>query len=293
VRAIVRSSPGAVEELDVECVRADVTDPASLEGVFDGVDVVYHLAAIISLLGDQQGRVQGTNVYGTRNVARAALASGVRRFVHFSSVHAFDLTDRGLPIDESSPRPPRSAPNYDRSKAAGEAAVRAVAAEGLDVVVVHPSGVIGPNDFGPSPMGEVVEQLGEGKMPMLIEGGFDWVDVRDVVEGALAAEERGRTGESYILSGAWASIREIAELARECTGSRVPPVAPMWLVQLGAPLMDFIGRLGLPTFYTSEMLHPLVSARQIDHSRAREELDYSPRPLRETLRDIYSGEPSP
>lgn len=142
VRAVdLRRGPG-LGGLDVDFVAADVADPAGLRAALAGADVVYHLAARISIAGDPDGAVWRTNVAGARIAAEAALAAGARRFVHCSSLHAFDVAAcRGRPVDESAPRATAAhLPVYDRSKAAGEAEVRRLADRGLDAVVVHPSG---------------------------------------------------------------------------------------------------------------------------------------------------------
>src|SRR5690606_7878039 len=151
------------------------------------------------------------NVRGPRSVARAALAEGVRRMVHVGSIHAFDARPLDAPLDESRRRAiGRRYPAYDRSKAAGEAEVRRAVAEGLDAVVVHPSSVIGPWDFHGSRMGRFFLDLFRRRLPVLVDGGFDWVDVRDVAESLVAAAERGRRGESYLLGGCYASVRSLA-----------------------------------------------------------------------------------
>ena len=130
----------------------------------------------------------------TPEYPQAALDAGVRRYVHFSSVHAFAHDPYDQPLDERRARPGPSHPAYDRSKAEGEARVQAVVAQGLEAVIVNPTGIIGPADPRPSRMGQVFLDLARRKMPALLDGGFDWVDVRDVVAGAIGALEHGRAG---------------------------------------------------------------------------------------------------
>lgn len=222
VRAVdVRRGPG-LDGLDVEFVAADILDAASMRPALAGADVVYHLAARISIAGDPDGGVWRANVDGVRNTAQAALAAGVSRFVHCSSLHAYDLSGGG-PTDESRVRSVGAGPPvYDRSKWAGEVALRRVAARGLEFVVVNPSGIVGPVDFAPSRMGRTLLGAFRGRLPAVIPGGFDWVDVRDVAGGLVAAGERGRPGANYLLGGTRASVLELARLAAETAGSRPP-----------------------------------------------------------------------
>ncbi|MCJ7725370.1 MAG: NAD-dependent epimerase/dehydratase family protein, partial [Acidimicrobiia bacterium] len=156
VRVVAHRNVEAFEGAEVEVMRGDVLDRAGLESAFAGADVVYHLAAIISITGDPTGIVHRVNVEGAANAAEAARAVGVGRFVHCSSIHAFDLSIKAAVIDESSPRVPAGSAGhaaYDRSKADGERRVREVIAAGLDGVIVHPTSVIGPHDMEPSRMG--------------------------------------------------------------------------------------------------------------------------------------------
>ena len=149
VRAVDLREGPALAGLDVTFARADVLDVDSLRPAFDGVEVVFHLAAKISIAGDPDGSVRAINVDGVRNAASAALDAGVRRFVHVSSIHAFDCDQPGV-IDETSARALRpELPAYDRSKAAGEQALRTVIDRGLDAVIANLTGVIGPYDFTP------------------------------------------------------------------------------------------------------------------------------------------------
>ena len=291
VRAVVRDRErglGGIRGLDVECVVADVRDEGSLARAFEGAEVLFHLAAVISISGDRGGLVTDTNVRGVRNVATAARAAGVRRMVHTSSIHAFQIADRAHPIDETSPRAARPASGaYDLSKLAGEGELRNVIAEGLDAVIVNPTGIVGPNDFGPSRMGKVLLQLARRTLPSLIAGGFDFVDVRDVVAGLLAARDRGRTGENYILGGHWHSFTELAAMVTEVTGAAPPALTtPTWLVRVGLPFVAAWGAIvRQEPLYTGESLAAAAASRQIVHRKASDELGHAPRPLLDTVRD--------
>lgn len=273
-----------------EYQRGDVRDRASLDSAFEGAEAVIHLAAKISIVGDRDGSVWETNVTGARNVAEAALAANVKRLVHTSSCHAFNINDGAELVDETAGRPGPRYPAYDRSKAAGEAEVRKVIERGLDAVVVNPSGIIGPNDPEPSRMGRTLLNIASGRLPGLIDGGFDWVDVRDVCEGVLLALERGRTGENYLLSGHWLSVSDIAGLVEEFSGRKRPWfTSPMWLARMTAPIVHGLADLtGGEPLYTPEALHAL-RASPLCNGKAVGELGFSVRPTRDSVRDALAS----
>lgn len=290
VRAVMHPDEPLLERLQVEQVRGDVRDPASLRRAFGGAEVLYHLAAVISIDGDRSGLVRATNVEGVRNVAEAARACGVRRMVHCSSVHAFFQEPLDEPLDETRPQVSASSyPAYDRSKAAGEIELRKVIATGLDAVIVNPTGIIGPYDHGPSRMGRFFLALCARRLAALLDSGFDWVDVRDVVAGAIAAETRGRTGENYLVSGQWHSLRELAALAEQITGVAPPTfTCPMRVGRLVAPVSTLYAHLaGREPLFTAESLHALCGNRTVLHDKAARELGYAPRPTFDTVRDVY------
>lgn len=292
VRALTHSSrAAALDGLEVERVACDLTDPGSLGDAFAGSDRVFHLAARISIAPGDEHLVRAVNVDGTRNVVAACLAAKVPRLVHFSSIHALSSTPVDQPIDETrAPAEGPRLPPYDRSKAAAEREVQAGVARGLDAVIVNPTAILGPYDFGPSPMGRVLLDLYHRRLPALVDGGFDWVDVRDVVAGALAAAERGRSGERYLLSGARKSVRELAALVEELTGVRAPRfVSPMWLARVGAPFATAAARMvGKAPLFTSHSLHALRNHVDVRHDKAARELGYTARPLRQTLQDTFA-----
>ncbi len=290
VRAADLDRGPALEGVDVEFVEIDVLDPASLRSAFADQDVVFHLAAIISIVGDPTGMVWRVNVHGPRNAAAVALESGVGRFVHCSSVHSFDLARCGPSLDETGPPTTHpDSPVYDRSKRAGEDQIRDVIAEGLDAVIVNPTGIIGPFDLGPSRMGETILQFMRRKIPVGVTGQFDFVDVRDVVAGMIAAQERGRVGENYLLSGSRISIRELGLLVERYSGAPVPPLSiPLRLVQPLAPLVMQIERKAKMPIFTPDALHTLEHSPVVSHFRAATELGYASRPIHRTIRDTVT-----
>jgi dihydroflavonol-4-reductase len=280
----------ALAGLDVEVAHGDVRDLDSLRTAFRGAEIVYHLAAMISLDGDRHGHVRRVNVDGARNAATAALTMGVRRHVHVSSVHAFDHHPVDEPLDETRRRPGPQHPTYDRTKAAGEAAVREVIARGLDAVIVNPSGVIGPRDFAPSRMGQMLLHLARRRMPAVSHGGFDWVDVRDVSRSILAAAERGRTGENYLLTGRYRSVAEFVRIVEAVTGVRSPRLrVPRVIESLAATVFTLWSRaLGTRPHFTQEAIHALHGSRNIVGARAASELGHRARPTEHTIRDTYA-----
>jgi dihydroflavonol-4-reductase len=291
VRAVIRNDTRAIAGLPLETVEADVLDPMSLEHAFNGADVVYHLAAQISIAGDRDGSVQAVNGTGARNVVQAAKKCRVRRLVHFSSIHAFCQHPHDQPLCEERPHVGGTrCLAYDHSKALGESAVREACGQGLDAVIVNPTSIIGPHDYKPSPMGEALLMFFNRKMPALVNGGFDWVDVRDVVRGAMQAEKLGRTGERYLLSGHWLSFSELAGIIEKVCGIKRPHlIIPLWLAAYGAPFGELYARLlkHRPLF-TRESIQILKdSNRFISHAKATVEFGYQPRPVSETIADTF------
>jgi nucleoside-diphosphate-sugar epimerase len=290
VRALIHRNENALQGLDIERVRGDVLEPASLRAAFDGAEIVFHLASVISICGDRDGVVATTNVRGAANVAEAARECRVRRLVHTSSVHAFMQEPLAEPLDERRRKvdTPRY-PAYDRSKAAGEAEVRKVIAQGLDAVIVNPTGVIGPYDYAPSRMGRMFLNFYRRQVAALVPGGFNWVDVRDLVTSIIAASERGRTGENYLLPGHWQSVAALASITEKITGVPSPRfTCPMGLARLGARVMDVYGWVtGGEPLFTAESLHALRANRRVIGDKAARELGHQARPTQETVRAVY------
>jgi dihydroflavonol-4-reductase len=277
-----------LKNLDVEQMVGDVLDPASLEPAMRGVETVYHLAGIISIMPGKNPFVWRVNVEGTRNVLEAARHASIRRLIYTSSIHAIARAPHGVTMDESlgfDQNNPYG--EYDRSKAAASLEVQKAAAGGLDAVIVCPTGVIGPYDFRGSEMGEVIRSASEARTMLYVEGAYDFVDVRDVAEGLIAARERGRRGESYILSGHKLSVRYMLETVREVTGKAFASVKiPFSLAELAARYTPwYYQRTQAKPRFTPYSLQVLHSNATISSKKALAELGYRPRPVYESIAD--------
>lgn len=290
VRAMILpgEDPTPLQDLDVEIIEADVLDFQSLLKAFDHIDVVYHLAGIISILPGKQPLVQAVNVLGTRNVIQAAHTTGVRRLVYTSSIHALKRVPHGILIDETVPFDPEHAiSSYDSSKASASLEVLEAVQHGLDAVIVCPTGVIGPYDFRRSEMGQLILDCVEQKPMLYVDGAYDFVDVRDVAEGLILAGEKGRCGESYILSGERIEVPDIIKIVQEILGKRLFRLKiPIELANITAKITPLYYRLthSKPRF-TPYSLATIASNSVISHAKALLELGYHPRPLRESLQD--------
>ena len=291
VRVLVHRNTAAVDGLPVEVVRADVLDADHVLGACTGAGTVFHLAVKVSAGWESAEEVHAINATGTRHVIEGCLGAGVRRLVHFSSIQALSASHGMNVLDETCAlvaSDDRSRGAYDRAKAEAEGLVKSASERGLCAIVLNPTAVLGPFDFQRSPMGEVLLALGRGKLPALVSGGScDFVDVRDVATGALAAERSGHGGERYILSGTRLSLVELARAWARVTGRPAPRLAvPMGLARLVAPLAPAWARWrGQRPLFTSESLRVLRTQPPASQRKAEAELAYRPRPLDETLRD--------
>lgn len=197
----------------------DVRDPDSLKSLFAqaGPDtLVIHAAGIIDISGQLSPALRAVNVEGTKHILHLCREYGVARLVHVSSVHAIPELPRGQTIREVEAfHPDQVVGGYAKAKAEATQAVLDAAGAGLDAVVVHPSGILGPYAAKGNHLVQMVADYLGGRLPACVRGGYDFVDVRDVAEGCLAAARRGRRGECYILSGRHYAVREVLDMA--CT----------------------------------------------------------------------------
>ncbi|HNA32579.1 MAG TPA: NAD-dependent epimerase/dehydratase family protein [Flavobacteriales bacterium] len=278
-----------IGHLGAELVRGDVLDPAAMDRLVRDCEVVVHLAARISIDSDNDPLVRPVNVDGTRNVVEACLRNGVGRLVHFSSIHSYNAHPRNEPLDELRAPTAATSPTYDRSKASADVVVLdAVRDKGLDAVILAPTSVFGPMDHGPSLLGRAIADLHNGRIPLLPPGGYDFVDVRDVAAAAMSALTRGATGQKYLLSGQYRTVRELAAAIGRITGKRVVQrVMPASVLRALIPFFRVQARLaGRTPLVTHEALNALTEGHpDIRNTKARAELEFRPRGFEETLTD--------
>jgi dihydroflavonol-4-reductase len=160
----------------------------------------------------------------------------------------------------------------------------------LDAVILNPTGVIGPLDYKPSMFGQALLLIARGIFPVLMEGGFNWVDARDVAECAIKAAELASSGSQYLVGGEWRSVRDIAETTAKVNRGQPPKwYAPIWLASVGVPLSVGYSRItGKRNIFTKLTIDALKSNPQVSDRRARAELGYSPRPFEETISDTVT-----
>ena len=289
IKVLVHNFKNDLDEMDVELIQGNLLEPESLVKLCEGVDVVFHLAAQIAIENRSSELVYETNVTGTKNIIKAANYSGVRKFIHFSSIHAFQTGPPDQMLDESRSLVEKNRAIYEFTKAEGEREVKKAVKEGLNAVILNPTAVIGPFDYRDSLLGQALLKIYQNKLPFLVSGGYNWVDVRDVVSASIHAIESGRKGEKYILSGEFCTLHELSEMISKISGSKIPLVVPVSLARLACPFFKvFSSVTKKKPLYTYHSLDILVnSPANISNVKAKKELGYKPRPLEQTLRDTF------
>lgn len=291
IRALIHRNENQLAEIGAEIIRGNVLDIQSLIELFTGVDVVFHLAAQISIDNKHTQQVFETNVTGTQNVIEACKTAGVKKLVHFSTIHTIHSYGPEKPMDETNPLIASSNIAYETSKAEAEKLVAAAVNDGLHAVILHPTAVIGPYDFQPSFLGQALIKIYKNQLPMLVPGGYDFVDVRDVANAAIEAATKGRRGERYILSGEWLSLKELSLEIRKISNQKTPTfLAPTWLAKAGLPFIQGWAKITRQhPLYTAESLEILKSScKNISNRKAGTELGFRPRPVGETLKDTFA-----
>jgi dihydroflavonol-4-reductase len=289
VRAIVRAGRDTSSIAGLaEIAEGDIQDRDSLVKAFRGAEVVFHLAGEVSISTRGFERLRKINVEGTRNVIEACKTAGVRRLVYTSSVHAFVEPPKGSCLDEDSPIDPvRTIGPYSKSKAEATQLVFAAARSGLDAVVTYPSAIIGPYDHRPSRLGQVIISTVRRRLGAYVDGGYNFVDCRDLADGLVAAWKRGRAGEGYILCGNTVTVKQLLETIETASGVPAPRL------KLNFRFVRSVSRL-IPVYYWITRQMPLFTTYALDVlqsncdmscEKAKRELGYSPRPLRETIVD--------
>ncbi len=241
LRLLVRSSSDLrnIAGLKAEQVVGDLRNPASIEKAMSGCDVVFHVAADYRLWVRDPEQMYRANVEGTRGLLEAARKNGVRRLVYTSSVATMGFTSNGHPADEDSPVSLNAMIGpYKRSKLMAEGLVIAAGRGGMDAVVVNPTTPVGEQDIKPTPTGRIVVDFLKKKFPAYVDTGLNLVDVRECARGHIAALEKGRSGERYILGGENLTLKEILDKLAAITGLPSPKVKVPYVVALATGVVD-------------------------------------------------------
>lgn len=280
-----------LEDLGLTWVDADLSSIDALARAFAGADVVFHCAAAVSVKREVTPEMTAANVTGTANVVEAAIAARAPRLVHTSSVVAVGLTTSGRPCDETAAwnfDAEGLADAYAQTKRRAEDVVDA-ARERLDAVTVCPTYMFGPRDAKPS-SGKLIVNVVRRRVPGWTPGYNNFVDVRDVARGMIAAWERGRRGERYILGGHEMTygdvMREIARVAGVAPPRFRVPRPAAWAYGKWGDLVERLGRE--PVVNSTQIRYAYTDKFRFRSEKAARELGYAPGPLEPAIRDAIA-----
>ena len=299
VRALVLPNDKSVKFIpkDVEVVIGDLTDEASLEPFFTVPDgsksVIIHCASMVTVDPTFSDKLMEVNVTGTRNIITKVLAHPeCEKMVYVSSTGAIPEQPHGTPIkevDKFTPVDDRKVVGaYSLSKAiATQMVLDSVKVMGLKACVVHPSGILGPYDHALGETTRTVLQIIKGEMPMGMQGSFNLCDVRDLAAGTIAAIDKGRDGECYILANEPVTLKEMCEmLQKECNAKKIKIFLPLGLAdKIAQGLEKQAEKTGKKPLMTTFSVYNLARNNVFDNSKAKRELGYTTRPYQETIHD--------
>jgi dihydroflavonol-4-reductase len=281
----------SLDGLDIEKIEGDILDRDSLVSAMRDVDVVFHLAALVSITEDKAHLLEKVNVEGTRNVIEAAKQMGVQKMIYTSSIHALERPPFGISIDEKLDFDPQNpAGVYDRTKAQASLLVKQACLDGLDTRIICPTGVVGPFDYRRSEMGELILNWMKKKPHFMVDGAFDFVDVRDVAHGQILARDNGKPGETYILGGERIELPWLHAIVQKVTGKKSPMITfPLPIAKIVAPIAEFYYKITkTKPRVTRYSIETVFSNSDICCDKAKQELGYKPRTMVQTITDTVN-----
>lgn len=286
---------GLLKDRDVHFFRGDICLTSSLEDFFTVEDddnlIVIHAAGVVSISSKYSQVMHDVNVTGTQNIVDMALKHKIRKLVYVSSVHAIpELPKNETIIETLNFDPDLVKGEYSKSKAIATKIVLDSVKKGLDAVVVHPSGIIGPGDYAGGHTTQLVKDCANGNLTACVNGGYDFVDVRDVAEGVVLAAEKGISGNTYILSGEYYPVREITDAICSVIGRKqIKTILPLWFAKMTAPFAELYYRIRKQKpLFTSYSLYTLQSNSKFNSKKAQEELGYKKKfSLKQSIEDTY------
>jgi dihydroflavonol-4-reductase len=278
----------AVQDLDVEHAIGDVTAFDSLLAAMKDVDVVFNVAAISVYWRNKPDVIYAVNVDGARNVFEAAARSQVRRVVHTSSAAAVGMIDGRLATENDPFNLPPQRFIYGHSKWLAEQLVQERVQAGQDITLVNPAIIVGARDINWN-SGSILREATRKRIPVIPQGGVNFVAMQDVVAGHIAAVEKGKAGERYILGGENLTNRQVTEMACDIVGVKPPRLTqPRWTIPVVAVLLDAVTAIVGPKLPLSgEQMR--LTARYIwfDSSKAQRELGLPHTPVRQAMQECY------
>ena len=294
IRAFVLNgdSTKSLENLKCKIYYGDVTNKESLSHVFkntDGKEVfVIHCAAVVYIKSKYNPLIYNVNVNGTKNIVDKVLKLKAK-LIYISSVHAIpEKPNNGLITEITKFNPDHVYGLYAKTKAeAAKYVIDAVKSKNLDACIIHPSGIIGPKDFGNSHLTQLIKEIANGKLFACVKGGYDFVDVRDVADGVINACKNGGKGECYILSNRYITIKELCDLVCHVQGrKKIKIVLPISFAKLIAPLFEMYYNLKKQTpLFTKYSLYTLSSNANFSNEKAKKDLDFKTRSITVTIKD--------
>lgn len=292
IRVLVRASSSRANlDPGADVAIGDLRDARSLAAALRDVRHVVHVAADYRLWARDPREIFAANVEGARNLMEACLEAGVEKIVHTSSVATLAPDPTGA-VDETHRLAPDAAPGaYEASKILSERLVEEmIARRGLPATIVQPATTIGPRDVRPTPTGRIILAAARGRIPAFVDTGLTIAHVDDVAAGHLAALERGRIGERYILGGETVALRQLLADVAAIAGRRPPRLRlPQPIAYAAACLAEMQARVtGREPLATRNGVRLSRRFMYFDDSKARAELGYAPRPYREALEDAVA-----
>ena len=294
IRAFVLNGESikSLENLKCKIYYGDVTKEETLSSIFENIDdkevFVIHCAAVVYIKAKYNPLVYNVNVNGTKNIVNKVIESKAK-LIYINSVHAIPEKPNNEVITETTDFDPDNVKGlYAKTKAeAAKYVIDAVKNKNLNACIIHPTGIIGPNDFGNSHLTQLVKEITSGKLFACVKGGYDFVDVRDVADGVISACENGTKGECYILSNRYITIKKLCDLICNAQGrEKIKIVLPISIAKLVAPLFEVYYNFKKQTpIFTKYSLYTLSSNANFSNDKAKEKLGFKNRNIKETIKD--------
>ncbi len=282
----------SLENLNCKIYYGDVTNKESLSSIFENTNgkevFVIHCAAIVYIKSKYNPLIYNVNVNGTKNIVDKVLELNAK-LVYVSSVHAIpEKPNNDLITEVTNFNPDDVYGLYAKTKAeAAKYVMDAIKNKNLNACIIHPSGIIGPNDFGNSHLTQLIKVVSSGKLFACVKGGYDFVDVRDVAKGVTNACKNGIKGECYILSNRYITIKELCDLICDLQKrKRIKIILPISIAKLIAPLFELYYNLKKETpLFTKYSLYTLSSNANFSNKKAKQYLDFKNRSIEDTIKD--------